>query len=59
MADIQSTYQLWQQGMCVASTSGPSQSALNEILHYAWVYGQDGPVAIYKIEGRKRIEVMP
>ena len=59
MADTESTYELWQDGVCVAKTFGPDEVAQRDIRHYVMVYGQDGPVTIYKREGRKRIEVMP
>ena len=39
------------QGDCwVAGASGPRQDALREILHYATVYGQDGPVKVYEVK---------
>jgi hypothetical protein len=37
-------YRLIQDGMPVAWSEGPL--AINEINHYALVYGQDGPVKI-------------
>lgn len=40
-------YQLWQDGIEVAGVDAPNlDSARREIMHYAMVYGQDGPVEI-------------
>lgn len=41
-------YQLWQNGAMVASCYGPAARAKSDIQHYAFVYGQDGPVEILK-----------
>lgn len=44
-------FRLIQDGIPVAWSEGPT--ALNEIKHYAAVYGQDGPVRIeQRINGR-------
>lgn len=59
MADFHSTYELWQDEEYAVSVTGPEDHALQQIRHYAMVYGQDGPVTVYKRDGRKRIEVMP
>ncbi|MBR8657643.1 DUF551 domain-containing protein, partial [Achromobacter sp. Marseille-Q0513] len=42
-------FDLWQDGMVVASASGPRAQALQEIQHYAAVYSQDGPVQIEEV----------
>lgn len=42
-------FDLWQDDMVVASASGPRSQALEEIQHYATVYGQDGPVQIEEV----------
>ena len=40
-------YSLWQDGIEVAAVDAPTQADANrEILHYASVYVQDGPVEI-------------
>mgnify|MGYP000447632108 CR=1 FL=1 len=46
-------YRLIQDGVEVASVYGPSGDARREIVHYAMVYAQDGPVQIEKREGRR------
>jgi hypothetical protein len=46
-ADAESEYELHQDDMMVAGTSG--KRAYEEILHYAAQYVQDGPVEIYKV----------
>lgn len=40
------TFEVWQDGVMVASASGPREAAFSEALHYAMVYGQDGPCQI-------------
>lgn len=49
------TYEVWQDGMPVASTEGPDEQALRGARHYALMYGQDGPVKIYKVT-REEVE---
>jgi hypothetical protein len=39
-------YRIMQDGMVVARTEG--QHSLREIMHYATVYSQDGPLKIQK-----------
>lgn len=39
-------FEVTQDGMVVASASGPRKRALQEAQHYAAVYGQDGPTEI-------------
>lgn len=40
-------YELWQDGIVVASVSSPSdERSIHEILHYAGQYWQDGPLEI-------------
>lgn len=46
-------YRLRQDGMIVASVAGPTAEARSSILHYAAVYGRDGPVAIEVHNGRR------
>ena len=53
-------FELHQGGIIVAQSRGDRPDALREILHYAAVYGQDGPVEAYErlaISGRKRVRV--
>lgn len=39
--------ELWQDGIMVASVSGPTEASVDrEIQHYAMMYVQDGPVEI-------------
>lgn len=41
------TFELWQDGIMVASVSSVvEEHALDEIAHYALMYGQDGPCEI-------------
>ena len=41
-------FELWQDGAPVASACGTDRrKALDEILHYAHQYAEDGPVSIY------------
>lgn len=35
--------------MCVAAASGPRARAYAEAMHYAFVYGQDGPVEVFEL----------
>lgn len=42
-AEIEVTYEVWQDDMMVASSSSEA-----EAVHYAFVYGQDGPVELKK-----------
>lgn len=40
-------FQLWQDGIEVAGVDAPDlDSARREIMHYAMMYGQDGPCEI-------------
>ena len=40
-------FQLWQDGIEVAGVDAPTlEAAQREIMHYAMVYAQDGPVEI-------------
>lgn len=46
-------FELWQDGMMVASVSAANyDDAKREILHYAAMYGQDGPVEIRDPSGK-------
>lgn len=49
-------YELWQNDEFAAGASGSPEDAARQIMHYAAVYGQDGPVKIYEV---KRYEVSP
>lgn len=42
-------FELHELGMMVAGTSGPRADAMREIMHYAAVYGQDGPAEAYEV----------
>lgn len=44
-------YRLKQDGQIVARVDGPH--SLREIMHYAAVYGQDGPVTIERARGKR------
>ncbi|CAL62446.1 Hypothetical protein HEAR2315 [Herminiimonas arsenicoxydans] len=53
MSTDRATFEIWQDGMCVASSSGPREDAQREALHYAAVYGQDGPVELREVRKAK------
>lgn len=43
----ESTYEVWQDGICVASvTSNNQDDAKREIMRYAIQYMQDGPIEV-------------
>ena len=43
-------FEVWQDGWAQAKACGSDrESALREANHYAVMYGQDGPVAIYEV----------
>lgn len=48
---MEKEYELIQNDELAAATSGVN--ALNEIKHYAWQYGQDGPVEVFEVTRRK------
>ncbi len=51
-----SEYRLIQGGQPVAFAGGPNDDARREIMHYALVYSQDGPVRIeHQHEGKWRV----
>ena len=51
------TFELWQNGVMVASVDGPSlDRARAEIMHYAAMYAQDGPC---EIRGADMAKLMP
>ena len=57
---INARFELWQHGFCEAATEGPQGFAYKEIMHYAMVYGQDGPVTIYRCDDKgNRTEAIP
>lgn len=40
-------FEIWQGGMVVATGLGPDLEAVRrEAMHYAMIYGQDGPVVL-------------
>ena len=43
-------FEVWQDGMMVASCSGPEEAAKREALHYAAQYEQDGPIELYRVD---------
>ena len=43
-------FQILQDGMTQASVEGPYKEAKSQAEHYAFVYGQDGPVEIKEIK---------
>jgi len=48
-------FEVWQDDVAVASAcSADRTGALRDALHYAAIYGQDGPVTLYEV---KRTEV--
>lgn len=47
------TYNVWQDGMVVASASGPRADALREAHHYAHMYRQDGPVEVREAQSKE------
>lgn len=40
-------WRIRQDGLVVASGSGEQSRAMAEMMHYALVYGEDGPVSLY------------
>jgi hypothetical protein len=42
-------FELWQDDMVVAGSSGPRESALREIHHYTAQYACDGPAQIFEV----------
>lgn len=46
--------EVWQDGMCVAKASAHEADAMREAAHYAVMYGQDGPVEVFRIKRGKR-----
>ena len=40
--------EIWQDGVCVAGVYASEQAALQEARHYAAIYGQDGPVEVFR-----------
>ncbi len=47
------SYRLIQGGQPVASVHGPEEDCRREIVHYAMVYIEDGPVRIERKVGKK------
>lgn len=43
--------------MCVAKVSAHDVDAMREAAHYAMVYGQDGPVEVFRVKRGKRIRI--
>ena len=48
-------FEVWQDEMMVAGTSGPRAMALADAQHYYLIYSQDGPVKLYEVT---RVEVV-
>lgn len=47
------SYELVQGGIVVAKVTAPcAEDGLREIMHYAMMYAQDGPVAVLEPEGQ-------
>ena len=42
-------YEVWQDDMPISSASGPRDRALFDAMHYANIYGQDGPVTVMQV----------
>jgi hypothetical protein len=55
---METEFEVWQDGIAVATCYGPRERALDEARHYAWVYSQDGPVKIMEVTRSGRKEVM-
>lgn len=49
--------EVWQDGMCVAKVNAHEVDAMREAAHYAMVYGQDGPVAVFLVKRGKRTRI--
>ncbi len=49
--------EVWQDGMCVAKVSAHEVDAMREAAHYAMVYGQDGPVEVFRAKRGKRTRI--
>ena len=45
--------EVWQDGMCVAKVIAHEADAMREAAHYAMVYGQDGPVEVFRVRRGK------
>lgn len=51
-------FEVWQEGQRVAMTSGPDRHvAMREAIHYALIYGQDGPVRVFEGPRRRGKEI--
>ncbi len=42
------TFEIWQDDICVAMSDDESDA-----WHYAMMYGQDGPVIVYRVENKR------
>jgi hypothetical protein len=56
--EMRARYDIYCDGLKVASAEGPEEMAEREAWHYAWQYQEEGIVKIYKVEGRKKIELV-
>ena len=45
----QCLFEIRQHGVAVAAVTGPRGDAVNEALHYAFQYEQDGPVEVVEL----------
>jgi len=42
-------FEVWQGDEMVAGANGPRSDALREVMHYAGLYRQDGPVQVFEV----------
>jgi len=42
-------FEVWQEGIMVACSSGPREDAMREIRHYASQYAQDGQIEVFEV----------
>jgi hypothetical protein len=49
LMEDEAEYEVHQNGMPVAFAGGPHEQAFREAMHYAAVYGQDGPVQVVRV----------
>lgn len=49
MAEDRAEFEVHQYGQQIADAGGPRDRAWAAALHYAAIYGQDGPVEIYEV----------
>lgn len=54
---MKARYDIYCDGLKVASAEGPQDQAEREAWHYAWEYEQDGKVDVYRIEGKSKVRI--